>query len=73
MRMGYYWTTMEHDCIEYIKKYFKYQQNANLYIQASQALQPMQSLWPFSRWALDLIGQISPTSSEGHKFIIIVT
>jgi len=33
----------------------------------------MQSLWPFSRWALDLIGQISPISSRGYKFIIITT
>lgn len=32
----------------------------------------MQSLWLFSRWKLDLIGQISPISSGGHKFIIIV-
>jgi len=30
----------------------------------------MQSLWPFSRWALDIIGQIFPTSLGGHKFII---
>ena len=33
----------------------------------------MQYLWPFSRWALDLIGQISPSSSGGHKFIITST
>jgi len=33
----------------------------------------MQSLWPFSRWALDLIRQISPNSSGGHKFIITTT
>jgi len=33
----------------------------------------MQSLWPFSRWVLNLIGQISPTSSGGHKFIITAT
>jgi len=28
----------------------------------------MKSLWPLSRWALDLIGQISPISSGGHMF-----
>jgi len=73
MRMGYYWPTMEHDCIDYVKKCIKCQQHAHLFIQPSQALQPMQSLWPFSQWALDLIGKIYPTSSGGHKFIITAT
>ena len=33
----------------------------------------MQSLWPFSIWKFDMICQISPISSRGHKFIIIAT
>ena len=61
---------MEHDCIDYIKKYVKCQQHAHIFVQPSQALQLMQSLWPFSQWALDLQGQMSPTLSRGHKFII---
>jgi len=73
MHMGYYLPIMEHDCIDYVKKCIKCQQHAHLFIQPSQALQPMQSLWPFSRWALNLIGQIYPTSSGGHKFIITAT
>lgn len=64
---------MEHDFIEYVKKYFKCQQHANLYFQSSQALHLMQALWLFSRWALDLIGKIWPTSLGGHKFIIKAT
>jgi len=68
--MGYYWPTMECDCVEYVKKHFKYQQHANLYIQLSQALQLMQSLWPLSIWVLDLIGKILTTSLGVHKFII---
>lgn len=71
--MGYHWPIMEHDYVKYVKKYFKYQQHTNIYIQLSQALQPMQSLWPFPRWPLDLIGQISPKSSGCHKFIITTT
>ncbi|KAL1333382.1 hypothetical protein AAHE18_11G096500 [Arachis hypogaea] len=27
--------------------------------------------WPFRGWALDLIGQIHPPSSKGHKFILV--
>jgi hypothetical protein len=29
--------------------------------------------WPFRRWAIDLIGQIYPPSSKGHKFIVVAT
>ena len=29
--------------------------------------------WPFHGWAIDLIGQIYPPSSKGHKFILIAT
>ena len=27
--------------------------------------------WPFRGWALDLIGQIHPPSSKGHKYILV--
>jgi len=29
--------------------------------------------WPFRGWAIDLIGQIYPPSSKGHKFILVAT
>ena len=32
----------------------------------------MQSLCPFWRWALDLIGKISPTSLGGQTFLITI-
>jgi len=64
---------MERDYMEYIKKFVKCQQHSNLFNQPLQALQPIQSLWSFSIWALDLIGQISSISLGGHKFIITAT
>lgn len=70
LRMGYFWPTMENDCCEYVKRCIKCQQRANLFVRPSQALHPTQSLWSFSRWVLDLIGQITPTSSGGHKFTV---
>ena len=27
--------------------------------------------WPFRGWGIDLIGQIFPPSSRGHKFILV--
>lgn len=68
--MGNYWPTMERDCMEYVKKCVKCQQHVNLCNQPLHTLQPMQPLWPFSRWKLDLIIQISPIFLGGHKFII---
>ena len=31
----------------------------------------MTSPWPFSVWAVDIIGKISPKSSSGHEFILV--
>jgi len=30
-------------------------------------------LWPFRGWGIDLIGQIYPLSSMGHKFVLVAT
>jgi hypothetical protein len=30
-------------------------------------------LLPFRGWALDFIGQIHPTSSKGHRFVLVAT
>jgi hypothetical protein len=27
--------------------------------------------WPFQGWALDFIGQIYPSSSKGHWFVLV--
>ena len=40
---------------------------------AALPLKPMIIEGPFQQWGLDFIGQISPTSSSGHKYVIIVT
>ena len=29
--------------------------------------------WSFREWVMDLIGNIHPTSSKGHSFILIAT
>ena len=35
-------------------------------------LQALTSPWPFSVWGIDIIGKISPKSSSGHEFILVV-
>ena len=34
-------------------------------------LHALTSSWPFSIWAIDIIGKISPKSSSGHEFILV--
>ena len=27
--------------------------------------------WPFAIWGIDMIGEIKPTASNGHRFILV--
>ena len=36
-------------------------------------MNPIIKPWPFRGWGIDLIGQIYPPSSKGHKFIVVAT
>jgi len=36
-------------------------------------MNPIIKPWLFRGWAIDLIGQIYPPSSKGHKFILVAT
>jgi hypothetical protein len=36
-------------------------------------LQPVIKPWPFHGWGLDIVGQIHPTSSKGHQFVLVAT
>ncbi|RVW26177.1 Pol polyprotein [Vitis vinifera] len=35
-------------------------------------LHALASLWPFSVWGIDIIGKITPKSSSGHEYILVV-
>ena len=73
IRMGYWWPTMEHDCCEHVKKCEQYQKHAHIELTPTQELNYVTSPWPFSMWAMDFMVVINPTSSEGHKFILVST
>ena len=36
-------------------------------------MNPIIKPWPFQGWGIDLIGQIFPPLSKGHKFILVAT
>jgi hypothetical protein len=36
-------------------------------------MHPIMKPWPFRGWGLDFIGQIHPSSSKGHRFVLVAT
>ncbi|KAK5776738.1 hypothetical protein PVK06_044701 [Gossypium arboreum] len=72
MRFGYYWATIEGDCINYTKKCHKCQIYGDKIHVPPSPLHVMTSPWPFSMWGMDVIGPISPKALNGHRFIFVV-
>ena len=36
-------------------------------------LNPIVKPWPFRGWGMDMIGQVNPPTSKGHKWILVAT
>ncbi|RDX61268.1 Gypsy retrotransposon integrase-like protein 1, partial [Mucuna pruriens] len=71
LRAGYYWSKMESDCCQHVKRCMKCQMYVdNIHI-APSTLHNLTSPWPFSKWALDMIGSIEPKASNGHRFFLV--
>ncbi|XP_012468754.1 uncharacterized protein LOC105786822 [Gossypium raimondii] len=71
MRFGYYWSTMEGDYISHAKKCHKCQIYGDKIHVPPSPLHVMIASWPFSMWGMDVIGLISPKTSNGHRFIFV--
>ena len=71
MRSGYYWLTLERDCINYARKCHKCQIYADKIHVPLVPLHVMIAPWPFSMWGMDMIGPITPKASNGHCFILV--
>jgi hypothetical protein len=72
-KTGCYWPTMLEDCFEYYKGCQDCQKFGNTQRVPTSALNPIIKPWPFRGWGIDLIGQINPPSSKGHKFMLLAT
>jgi ribonuclease HI len=68
-----FWPTILEDCFEYYKGCQDCQRFGNIQSVPASALNPIIKPWPFRRWGIDLIGQINPPSSKGHKFVLLAT
>ena len=71
LRMGYYWNTMEVDCVDFVKSCHGYQTHANLNHVLPNELYNMTFPWTFLVWGIDVIGRIAPRASNGHEYILV--
>ena len=61
------------DVIAYAKRCHACQIHGDFIHQAPRHLHPTTSSWPFEIWEMDVIVPISPPSSKGHRFILVIT
>ncbi|RVW25334.1 hypothetical protein CK203_117816 [Vitis vinifera] len=64
---------MEADCYRFIQRCPECQMHDDLLYMPHSELHALTSPWPFSVWGIDIIGKISPKSSNGHEYILVAT
>jgi hypothetical protein len=72
-RAGLYWPTMLDDYIRYKKGCMACQRFGDVQLAPTSLLHPIVKPWPFKGWGLDFIGEIHPSSSRGHRFVLVAT
>ena len=72
-RMGYYWPTMVHDCIDFAKRCDACQLHVKFIHQPPEASHLTISAQPFEAWGLDVIRTFTPKSSVGHLYILVAS
>ena len=70
LHQGYYWPTMHHDSIEYVRKCDRCQRYANIQRQPATELTPLSAPWPFAQWGMDILGPF-PVASGQRKFLLV--
>jgi hypothetical protein len=73
LRAGYYWPTLFKDAHTYARNCKTCQISTGRGKRASVQLQAVVVSNPFEQWGLDIIGEITPSSSKQHKYIITTT
>ena len=64
---------MLEDCFKYYKGCQECQKFGAIQISPTSALNPIIKPWLFRGWGMDMIGQINPPTSKGHKWILAAT
>jgi hypothetical protein len=72
-RARFCWPTMIGKCFWYYKGCEEYKKFGNIQMVPVAMLHPVIKHWSFKGWGLDFIGQIHPSSSKGHCFMLVAT
>jgi hypothetical protein len=72
-RSGFYWPTMLEDCFQYYKGCQACQKFGSIQMVPASAINPIIKPWPFRGWGMDMIGEIHPSSSKGHRWVLAIT
>ena len=71
MKAGYYWLTMESDCVKHVRTCHRCQAYQDRKNTPLQPLHPLATPWPFSAWGMDVIGPKVLKASNGHEYILV--
>ena len=64
---------MMEDCFRYFKGCEACQRFGDIQSAPTSILHPIIKPWPFRGWGLDFVGEIHPSSSRGHRFVLVAT
>jgi hypothetical protein len=70
LRSDYYWPTLFRDAHTYAGSFKTCQMSMGRERRAVVPLQPVVVSRPFAQWGLDIIGEISLSSSKQHRYIL---
>lgn len=73
IRKRFYWSTLQSDCNDHVHRSDKCQIYAKSQMLPPRELYNMAAAWPFATWGIDIIWNILPKASNGHKFILGAT
>ena len=72
LQMGYYWPTLRHGELNYVKKCDACQRHAPIIHQPSEYLHPSTPSWPFMKWEMDIVGKM-PKAPGQKVFMLAMT
>ena len=70
IRQGYYWSMIQKDAADFIRKCDSCQRYANIQRRPVVKLTPLIAPWPFAQWWMDIVGPFPPTTGQ-RKFLLV--
>ena len=69
-RQGFYWPSAVLDAEEIVRKCDNCQKHANYSKVSPNEIHMLPSVWPFTRWGIDIVGPL-PTAPGSYKYAVV--